>query len=51
MQPLDGSPGKQITDFPSEHINDFRWSFDGTKLALARGHVDSDVVLIHDAEK
>ncbi len=50
LQPLDGSPGKQITDFKSEHIIDFHWSFDGTQLGLIRGHTDSDVILIRDAQ-
>ena len=49
-QPLDGSPGKQITDFKSERINDFHWSFDGSKLGVIRGHTDSDVVLIRDMQ-
>jgi serine/threonine protein kinase/Tol biopolymer transport system component len=49
-QPLDGSPGKQITDFKSEHINDFHWSFDGSKLGVIRGHTDSDVVMIRDTQ-
>jgi eukaryotic-like serine/threonine-protein kinase len=48
MQPLDGSKGRQITNFPSERIYDFHWSFDGKQLALVRGHTDSDVVLIRD---
>jgi len=51
LQPLDGSPGKQITDFKSELILDSHWSFDGSKLGLIRGHTDSDVVLIHDSAK
>lgn len=51
LQPLDGSPGKQLTNFKSEQITDFHWSFDGSKLALVRGHTDSDVVLIPDSEK
>ena len=50
QQPLDGSPGKQITSFTSERIFDFHWSFDGSKLAMVRGHDDSDVVLIHDRQ-
>jgi eukaryotic-like serine/threonine-protein kinase len=51
LQPLDGSPGKPVTHFTSEHIGDgFAWSPDGTKLALIRGHVDSDVVLIRDSQ-
>ncbi len=48
LQPLDGSSGKQLTDFKSEHINDFHWSFDGSQLGVIRGHTDSDVVLIRD---
>lgn len=50
MQPLDGSPGKQITDFSAEHIGAFAWSGDGTRLGIIRGHVDSDVVLIRDSQ-
>jgi serine/threonine protein kinase/Tol biopolymer transport system component len=49
-QPLDGAPGKQITDFKAEHIYDFHWSFDGSELGLIRGHTDSDVVLIRDSQ-
>jgi serine/threonine protein kinase len=47
-QNLDGSPGKQLTSFKSEHIYDFHWSFDGKQLAMVRGHTDSDVVLLRD---
>lgn len=47
-QPLDGAGGKWITNFKSEHISAFRWSPDGKRLALARGHTDSDVVLLRD---
>ncbi|HTZ58394.1 MAG TPA: protein kinase [Acidobacteriaceae bacterium] len=50
-QPLDGSPGKQITQFSAEHILDFRWSPDGSQLGLIRGHTDSDVVLIRDMQQ
>jgi eukaryotic-like serine/threonine-protein kinase len=50
LQPLDGSAGKQISDFKSEHINDFHWSPDGSKVGVIRGHTDSDVVLIRDAQ-
>jgi Tol biopolymer transport system component len=50
LQRLDGSSGKQITDFKSERIIDFHWSFDGRKLGVIRGHTDSDVVLIRDAQ-
>jgi serine/threonine protein kinase len=52
LQPLDGSPGHQLTNFKSEHIgNSFGWSFDATKLAIIRGHTDSDVVLIRDTQQ
>ena len=50
-QPLDGSPGKQITQFNSEQMIDFHWSPDGSQLGLIRGHTDSDVVLIRDMQQ
>jgi serine/threonine protein kinase/Tol biopolymer transport system component len=45
-QPIDGGPPKQLTDFKSEHIFNFAWSRDGKQLALSRGVVNRDVVLI-----
>jgi eukaryotic-like serine/threonine-protein kinase len=52
LQPLDGSAGRQLTSFKSEHIGDnFAWSPDGKKLAIIRGHTDSDVVLIRDSQQ
>jgi eukaryotic-like serine/threonine-protein kinase len=51
LQPLNGSKGKQITDFTSEHIYDFHWSFDGKQLAVVHGHTDADVVLIRDVRQ
>jgi eukaryotic-like serine/threonine-protein kinase len=50
LQPLDGSPGKQITNFKSEQIKDFHWSFDGSRLGMVRGHTDSDVVLLQESK-
>jgi eukaryotic-like serine/threonine-protein kinase len=50
LQPLDGSPGKQLTNFKSEHILDFHWSFDGSKVGMIRGHTDSDVVLLQESK-
>jgi eukaryotic-like serine/threonine-protein kinase len=50
LQPLDGSPGKQVTNFKSEDIRDFHWSFDGSKLGMVRGHTDSDVVLLEESK-
>ena len=46
VQPLDGSPGHQITNFTSEHIAEFQWSSDGNTLAVARAQNTSDVVLL-----
>jgi eukaryotic-like serine/threonine-protein kinase len=51
QQNLDGTPGKQLTDFKSEFIRDFDYSYDGKQLAIIRGHRESDVVLIREAEK
>jgi hypothetical protein len=50
VQHLDGSPGKQLTDFKSEFVRDFDHCFDGKQLALIRGDRESDVV-IRDSEK
>jgi serine/threonine protein kinase len=51
LQPLDGSKGRFLSDFKSERIYDFHWSFDRKQLALVRGHTDSDVVLIRDSQQ
>ncbi|MGA9801667.1 MAG: protein kinase [Terriglobales bacterium] len=48
VQPLDGSPGHQITNFTSENIAQFQWSPDGKALAVARTHNISDVVLLQE---
>jgi len=48
VQPLDGSAGHPITNFTSDNITQFRWSPDGTKLAVARLHATSDVVLLQE---
>jgi Tol biopolymer transport system component/predicted Ser/Thr protein kinase len=45
-QSLTGGPPRQITHFKSELIRDFDWSHDGKQLAVARGHLNSNVVLI-----
>ena len=46
-QPLAGGAPKQLTDFKTEQIRAFAWSRDG-QLAVSRGVVNSDVVLITD---
>jgi eukaryotic-like serine/threonine-protein kinase len=48
VQPLDGSPGHQLTNFTSEQIAEFRWSPDGKTLAVARDQNTSDVVLLRE---
>ena len=48
VQPLDGSPGHQITNFTSQQIAEFQWSPDGKTLAVARAQITSDVVLLRE---
>jgi eukaryotic-like serine/threonine-protein kinase len=48
VQPLDGSPGRQITNFNSQQIAEFQWSPDGKTLAVARTQDTSDVVLLQE---
>jgi Tol biopolymer transport system component len=45
-QPIHGKPSRQLTDFISDRIFSFAWSRDGRQLALARGTLTNDVVLI-----
>ncbi|MFN0278469.1 MAG: hypothetical protein ACKVRN_07690 [Pyrinomonadaceae bacterium] len=45
-QPIDGSPAVQVTNFDSGRIFNFAYSPDRTQLALSRGTVNSDAVLI-----
>jgi Tol biopolymer transport system component/phage shock protein PspC (stress-responsive transcriptional regulator)/predicted Ser/Thr protein kinase len=44
--PFDGSPGKQITHFQRSEIHGFAWSPDGKRMALSRGPIEENVVLI-----
>jgi Tol biopolymer transport system component len=49
VQPIDGGPGHYITKFASEQSRgSFAWSPDGKTLAILRGRLDSDVVLLRD---
>jgi eukaryotic-like serine/threonine-protein kinase len=50
FQPLDGGPGRQLTNFTSQKIYSYQWSPDGKSLALVRGDSPSDLVLIKDAK-
>jgi hypothetical protein len=47
-QPLAGGKLVQLTDFRTEQIFTFAWSFDGKQLAASRGTTMSDIVLISD---
>jgi Tol biopolymer transport system component len=48
VQPLDGTPGHEITHFKSGGIGEFHWSPDGSKLAVQHEEETADVVLLHD---
>ena len=49
MQPLDGSPGRQITNFQAgDTIQVYEFSPDGKTLGVMRSHTESDIVLLHD---
>jgi Tol biopolymer transport system component len=47
-QPIDGSPARQLTHFKDQRIFSFAWSRDGKQLALSRGTVNTEVVLIRN---
>jgi Tol biopolymer transport system component/DNA-binding winged helix-turn-helix (wHTH) protein len=47
LQPLDGSPPKQLTNFASETIFRFAWSPDGKMIVAERGTETGDIVLIN----
>jgi eukaryotic-like serine/threonine-protein kinase len=49
-QPLDGTAGRQITEFDAEQILFLHWSPDGKNLGILRGHTDSDVVLLQESK-
>jgi serine/threonine protein kinase/Tol biopolymer transport system component/tetratricopeptide (TPR) repeat protein len=46
-QPITGGTPKQLTDFKSDEILWFDWSRDGQQLAVSRGTITSDIVMIH----
>jgi Tol biopolymer transport system component len=49
LQPLDGSRGRQITNFKSDTISAFRFSPDGETIGVLLSHTESDAVLPRDA--
>jgi Tol biopolymer transport system component len=48
LQPLDGSPGRQITNLKVERINAFYWSPDGKSIGVLTARHEYDVILLHD---
>ncbi|HZQ52689.1 MAG TPA: protein kinase [Bryobacteraceae bacterium] len=51
VQPLDGSPGRQITNFTSGTFRNFSWSPDGKWLAVIREASQADVVLLREVSQ
>jgi len=47
LQPVDGSPPRQLTNFTSETIFRFAWSPDGKMIVAERGTETGDIVLIN----
>jgi Tol biopolymer transport system component/DNA-binding winged helix-turn-helix (wHTH) protein len=47
-QPIDGGPPVQLTSFKEGRIFAFAWSRDGRQLAVSRGTLSSDVVVIRN---
>jgi hypothetical protein len=45
-QPLDGRPPFRLTQFADGQTLEFAWSHDGKHLALARGRIEDDMVLL-----
>ena len=48
IQPLDGTPRRQLTHFTVERIASGAFSKDGAQLGIKRGHSESDAVLLHN---
>jgi eukaryotic-like serine/threonine-protein kinase len=48
LQPLDGQPHRQVTHFKKDRIFRFVLSPNGSQIAIERGAVESDAVLLHD---
>jgi serine/threonine protein kinase len=48
LQPFDGSPGRQVTNFQGDAIQYYLFSPDRKTLGVMRTHIESDVVLLRD---
>jgi eukaryotic-like serine/threonine-protein kinase len=51
LQPLDGSAYRQLTHFTADQIAGYAFSVDGARIAIERGHMESDAVLLRDTAK
>jgi Tol biopolymer transport system component len=51
IQPLDGGKYRQMTHYTTERILQYAFSRDGSKIALERGHTNSDAVLLRDSSQ
>jgi serine/threonine protein kinase len=51
LQPLDGSAYRQLTHFTVDQIAGYAFSVDGARIAIERGHTESDAVLLRDTAK
>jgi Tol biopolymer transport system component len=49
LQPLDSSPGRQITNFRTDLILGLQWSPDGKNIGLLSRRIDADVVLLRES--
>ncbi|HEX8098529.1 MAG TPA: winged helix-turn-helix domain-containing protein [Pyrinomonadaceae bacterium] len=49
LQPVDGGAAKQVTDFKDGRIFWFGWSAEGKQLAVARGRLINDAVLVRNS--
>jgi Tol biopolymer transport system component/predicted Ser/Thr protein kinase len=50
MQPLDGSAGRQITNFKSDQVFGVQFSPDGKNLAVLQRRTEADVVLLRETK-
>lgn len=48
IQPLDSRPFYQLTHFTADSFQTFKFSRDGSRVAIERGHTESDAVLLQD---
>ena len=51
LQPIDGSKGRRLTNFTADQNGPFEYSHDGKSLAVARIHIVSDAILLHDTHQ